>query len=345
MSKCKQSKDNNLFKHADKELAIDAFLCWLIQEAEENNKLDGFREKFVRHLLQINNDQVETVKGIEAKKQKDNIDLIFTIKKNEGKEKVIFENKLQGAASSEQLKKYKNEYDNAIKYVFLKLGFIHKKDREVAEKNGYIVKDAYLLHEFLEQFETAHPFIKEFNNYLTDCFIKPQNMMEDYFKKNKICYLAEGAFQQYVMEKIYEQLIKDGFEENDLKFKVGANNSGSPWTQLDFSMKENVYGEGLHEFLFYRIDKRSNMYYLRVCLYSKQSEEEKKRKEKRRDYLREKGQDIKFSNIKPGKVHNNAKYEMEIIIFFFNNNNTLEKVVDESARIARELKKVHQDLP
>lgn len=336
--------DNNLFKHADKELVMDAFLCWLIQEAEENPNLSGFKEDFVGDFLQMNLDPTEHV-ILKADKQTNNIDIIVNIETSKDKQFVIFENKMWSGASRKQLETYKKKYRNATKYIFFKLGYINSKDKEVSEDAGYIVKNAEQFKELLDNYADKHLFIKEFNEFLLKRFIEPQNEMEKNYRQNKVEKLKNASFQQYVMDKIYEQLLKSDFERSALNFEVGANKGGSPWTQLTFSSKKNIYGENTKESLFFRIDRRAKKYYLRVNLYSTQEDDSWTLKQHRRNKLREVANNVTEElRLNPGKVHNNAKYESEILIFFFEKGNTLESLVADSAVIARKLKEAHQNL-
>jgi len=95
----------------------------------------------------------------------------------------------------------------------------------------------------------------------------------------------------------------------------------------------------------FRIDKRANKCYLRVSLYSKQGEHYWPQKKNRLDELREA---VKYlvndSDLTFGKVHDNAEYEMEVLILFFEDGNSIKNVVAESSKIASHLKSIHQKL-
>lgn len=339
---------NNLFKHSSKELAMDAFLCWLIKEAEENESLVGFQEKFIREFLEIEQHVINKIGALKAEKQKNNVDVVVTIETNKGQLNVVFENKMWSTVHSNQLKRYQEKFNSAIKFIYLKLGYIHDRERAVVvdawSNVEYSIIDAESLYNFLSSYKDSHPFIKEFNEFLDDCFVTPQKMLDEKFEQNKIEELKDASFQQFVMSKISIELLKNGFDEEDILFKVGSNNDGSPWTQLNFSFLDNVYGDN-GETLFFRIDRRSGRYYLRVNLYSRLGKDDWSLKKERLLELREVAELIsEDSNLKYGNVHDRARYETEVLILFFNNINEIKKVVSESSIIAGQLRDAHQKL-
>src|SRR5690554_352571 len=108
-------KDNNLFRHSDKELVIDAFLCWLIKEMNDDD-YSKLRSSFIRKFLGLDVSLIQTKNALEAKKQVNNVDVVCTLKTIEcGEAIIIFENKRYSTAHSGQLSKYKEKYPDALK--------------------------------------------------------------------------------------------------------------------------------------------------------------------------------------------------------------------------------------
>jgi hypothetical protein len=175
-------------------------------------------------------------------------------------------------------------------------------------------------------------------------FVKLQSQLKNFVANNEYQRMEDSSFQQYVIEKIYKDLSKAGWSHDYLKFKVGNNRGGTPWTQLDFSRIEKKY-ETNDEFLFFRIDKRSGKYYLRVNLYSQNGKKFWREKAGRVEKLRGVIDDFnEKSRLNLGAVHNRAKNEVEIVIYFFEDGNSLANVIKEATHIAKVLRKAHQEL-
>jgi ubiquinone/menaquinone biosynthesis C-methylase UbiE len=335
---------NNLFEHADKELVIDAFLCWLITEMNEEY-LIGLRNDFVSNFLKYDESVSGVVKKLKAAKQENKVDVLCTLETDQGDKEILFENKLRSTAHGGQLKRYRVDKPNAIDYIYLKLGYVHLLDREAAEGEGYSVKTANDIADLLAPYEGKHPFIDEFYKYVNQGFVKPQSQFEKYLDDDAYSQLDDAEFQQFVMEKIYRKLKKSGWKDTDLKFKTSANiGSGTPWTQLYFSKISEKYDIN-DEVLFFRIDKRSKKLYLRVNLYSKEGDKYWQEKKERVKRLREVAGQMQYgAKIHPGNVHNRARNEVEIAIYFFKEGNSLANLINESVHIARTLRKAHQEL-
>ncbi|MBE9048749.1 PD-(D/E)XK nuclease family protein [Pleurocapsales cyanobacterium LEGE 10410] len=294
--------------------------------------------------MEIEQNEIDTIPALKAEKQKNNVDVLVTIETDKGQVDVIFENKMWSTVHGDQLKRYRQKFNRAIKFIYLKLGYIHDREREEVTKAGYSIINAEDLYRFLHGFDEVHQFIQEFNEYLDDWFVTPQRMMDKKFEQNKIEELKDASFQQFVMGKVSIELLKNGFDKEDILFKVGSNNDGSPWTQLNFSFLDKVYGE-YGETLFFRIDRRSGRYYLRVNLYSRLGKDDWPLKRERLFRLREVAKLISVdSNLKYGNVHDRARYETEVLILFFNDTNEIKKVVSESSIIANQLRDAHQNL-
>ncbi|WP_409029051.1 hypothetical protein [Gracilimonas sediminicola] len=336
---------NNLFKYADKELVIDAFLCWLIEEMN-TAELSELRESFLKEFLELDESIVDRVMCLKAEKQVNNVDVICTLKTHEGDKKIIFENKMHSTEHSKQLKRYKDENPDALEYIYLKLGYVHRLDRKAVKGDDYEykIRSAKDLERLIEPLNGGNPFIKEFYKYLHENFVVPQSHFPAYLKQNIFKELDNASFQQFVMERIKEQLKEAGWEDENLKFKIGNNPDGRPWTQLDFSQIRQKYGE-LDETLFFRLDKSSGKNYLRINLYSQQGKKYWDVKKPRLGKLRKVAEEIaKSTNLKPGDYYNRAKNEVETIILFFEDGNPIQTVISHSVKLATALRRAHQKM-
>jgi len=336
------SNNNNLFRHAGKEFVMDAFLCWLIEEEKQNDKLAGFREEFLEDFLEVNPDG--KVQEIKAEKQKNNIDVLITIETDQDKHEVLMENKMWSNIHGRQLGRYKENHPNAAAFIYWKLGYLHRKERKQVRNVGYEIRGPESLNNILENYVEAHPFIKEFNQFLNTHFIGLREKIKNDYQENRYEELQHAPFQQYVTEKIYDQLTKNGFADEELSFLFGTNRDGTPWSHLTFSQLDEVYDQK-QEVLFFRIDKRSDKFYLRVNQYSKDGKKYWPKKKNRMQKLREAADELKDDiSLNFNSPHNRASNEVEILILFFEDGNTIEKVVSKTPQIAKKLKSVHQKL-
>lgn len=332
--------DNNLFQHARKELALDAFLCWLFNEIGQNKKFYDLRESLLTDFCEIEEKRLSNISEIKAETQVDHIDLVVCFTENGAMWKIIFENKTWGMAHSNQLRRYIKKYKQAEKHIFLKLAHVNSRDKELVsetEINGdskkFEIKEGFQLLSLLSVHVNKHIFIKQFCEYLDSEFLSPEKLKRK-VDKNEFKELKKHSLQQYVMDRIYKDIKESKI--NNLRYKVGVNNDGSPWTQLDFHRQEYLYNDK-HEYIFFRIDKRKGgQYYFRINQYAGIGNSYKEKKQKNLEILRLVGETtLEEFNFKPGKVHNKGVKESEVLILFFNDNeNTLKKVYDQGAKLA-----------
>lgn len=160
--------------------------------------------------------------------------------------------------------------------------------------------------------------------------------------ENKYNLFSDRQAQHYLIDKLYETI--DGTNDS-IYFKSYTNISGSPWTQLDISHKNNVYGDA-SEFLFWRIDNKSGKYYLRLNQYADINKDYKPQKTKNLVRLR--------NNIEPlfdkfdlctSKPSNRGVKESEISIIFFNENeNKIQSIVDALIPLTNSIIEVYSDI-
>ncbi|MFH5885698.1 PD-(D/E)XK nuclease family protein [Halalkalibaculum sp. DA3122] len=210
---------NNLFKHAQKELVMDAFLCWLANEADSNERWIDIKEEFLS-LIGLENNKISTIQDIEARTQVDYMDLLIELKTPRGMEEIVFENKMWSTVHSKQLERYKEKKPDAAQYVYLKLGYLHRLDKQAARNAGYLIISAEQLFETLKPFKERHPFIREFADYLKADFVQPQKQFKQDLEDNNYEKFAKASFQQYVMDEIMDRLLGNGFEESNLIFRI-----------------------------------------------------------------------------------------------------------------------------
>jgi hypothetical protein len=139
-----------LFKYATKELAQDAFFCWLLEWSEEKYKdfdLYKISKSFLKHI--IGKDIV--VKKMEILIQEDDIDF-RTVINNEIA--ILFEDKVRSENHGKQLEKYKKimkKKHPQLKhfFVYLKTYLLMGKEREEVNNSEYKIIDIKILKKIL----------------------------------------------------------------------------------------------------------------------------------------------------------------------------------------------------
>lgn len=307
---------NNIFCFSPKELATDAFLAWMFIELEINPILFPYLPKIFKALDLI--DQEGVISNIKVTTQNKSIDLFLEFSYNGKDQSILFENKTWSSIHSDQLNRYKNTFPNCQKYKYLKLAFIDYQEMQDAKKSGYEIIDAFILEDALKEIYKLHPIIEHYYYFLNNVFINDLNWLKNnlYESKNQEI-LSKRDVQRKILSDLHEKI--DGLND-DLWFKSGANNNGTPWTQLDFCSHKNAYGEE-DEYVFWRIDKRDNKYYIRLNQYSYIDEKFSSQKKENLIKLRKIASDISnYLGLKQGKLSNRGLKESEIAIFFVEEN-------------------------
>jgi len=330
---------HNLFSYAQKELVIDAFFCWLINESNINEELAGFQDDLFNWLSL---DKPDGFVKLSAATQVDNIDLLITAEASSGNQQIVFENKMYSSEHSNQLERYKEKIPDAVGHYYLKLGYIHKNDRKAADQAEYIIKKAEDLLFLLDPYMDKHPIINEFHSFLEINFVQPQRDFSRYVEENAYEKLENASFQHYVIDEIMERMEGTDYNVSHDIFKTGNNPDGSCYTQLKFNRKQEVY-KNQHETLFFRIDKRDNKFYLRINQYasgaSKFWSDKKKRLNAFRDVAGETAVSLGLTSSTPS---NRGKNESEIIIFFFKEDNSIKDLIEKAPALAKKLSQTQQ---
>jgi len=322
--------DINLFKFSPKELTTDAFINYLFLWAQDHNELQSISQQ----LLLLNEDKNKIVSDLKVKRQvsfgRKKADIVVDFKLDGESKSVLFENKTNTHSSVKQLMSYK-QGKLKYKYNYLKLGYINQSEKEICEKCGYDIISSSDLFESIDTIKCPDEIIKQYKSYLTDNFIKPLNQIEASYRDNSIITMLNNQdAQMYLCEKIYENLQshhsnnKSLSKLDQLRIQFGSNTGGNPWSEIVFLEEEKH-----PDTLFWRIDKRSGKYYIRLNQYSNSkdaSSEEKKLKRNRLLKLRDFSKEYfdKIPELKQGKLINGDYNEREILIFFFEENEDLQ---------------------
>ena len=332
--------DTNIFFHAPKELTTDAFLVWLFYFLDSDKIYESAKQDLFDMIVLKEADKGRSVRNICLKRQENHVDVILSFVFNdENKPQVVlFENKTWSSYHSNQLIEYKSKYPNSYRYLYYKLAYINSQEKQYVTDCGYDVITAKMISSAIERHISLHPLIKMYNEYITQSFINPNETFHDRLFVEKDYSVLWGAeAQKYLCDLLVKEMDKQGFSF------VGIRNGtsyGRPWTQIDIAEKK----EGYREKLFWRVDIRSNKFYIRLNQYSDPANDfEIDQKMKRKDYLRERINDFpEVSNFKIGLVTNGVK-ESEIIIFFLEEND-LSDLISAVPAISKNIVDVFNNL-
>lgn len=322
---------NNLFSHSPKELTTDGFLTWILYFLN-NDEYKNQRQIFFDELLLKKSDQKKQVSNIEVRRQVkiklpnnkkiNRADIILKFKLDGIDKEILFENKTSTTTTYKQLDSYKNGYKNCYRYIYLKLAYINCQEKELTKSIGYDTIDIEQLSNTLQKIKSIHLFVEHYLEYINTTFKKHIFDMADFLQNNKYAELKSAQFQQFVMCHIFKN-------EGNKNLDFGRNNGGRPWTNWNICQKNNEYGNK-NEWIFWRIDKTKQGYYIRLDQYANIDKKYKKAKKQRLNELRNIANNIfKGLGLKTGKMNNKGTKQSKIIIFYFDDSpNTLENMSD-----------------
>lgn len=333
----------NLFKYAPKELVTDAFLTWLFYFIDSDLKYSNEKQILFNELILRqgdNNKPITKIKVVRQDKKKNGrSDIILYFNQNNIEKKVLFENKTWTTTSFNQLNGYKKDNPNFYRYFYLKLAYVNYYEKKLAKQCGYDVITSFSLSKTLKKIAHIHLFVRHYIEYIDETFVNYISKFSDKLLiKNNLDLLKDGQAQQYLIDILYQKL------DNKLKYLKFENGSsfGRPWTELDIAKKDKVYGD-IGEFIFWRIDIRSNKSYIRLNQYAYIGNKYKSEKKSRLYELRELAKNIsKKYNITQGKISNKGIKESEIIIFFLDVNkicNVIKILADFSIKFENKYQK------
>jgi hypothetical protein len=237
----------------------------------------------------------------------------------------------------ESIKKYSQHYK------YLKLARVNYEERKETRKNGYDVIDSRSLLKALNGLSLGNEILTQYKSFLVEQFVEPVAEIElSMVSENKHHLLSNRQAQQYLIDILYQSV--DGINDS-IYFKSRSNVGGSAWTQLDIAHKPNAYGN-IPEYIFWRIDKKSDDYYLRLNQYAGIDNEYKSKKKenltKLRDVVEPLFKEYGLTTSSPSNRGGGVK-ESEISIIFFKNN-SLESVVDALAPLTKKVIDLYQNV-
>lgn len=323
---------NNIFNYSPKELTTDGFLNWLFCEFETNKTFRAYAPSFF-HALGLSDCSNRDVHNISVTRQEKKADLIVRYQLDESEKQALFENKTNTTFHSGQLEEHQDNHPGFDHYIYLKLAYIYYSERTHAKKLEYKVIPSDVLLDALSPFRHEHCLTDMYCSFLKEVYVTPINKIKERLIADN-CYQDFKDFQaqQYLLSCLHEKLV----DLPGIRFKTGANAGGEPWTQLDIANRHLAYGDK-YEYIFWRIDKRSRRYYLRLNQYANINPQFKAQKKANLDRIREVVDAMCLSyGLKLGSVSNAGIKESEIVIFFFDEN-PIEALVRALPELSRQI--------
>lgn len=325
--------ENNIFYYSPKELTTDAFLMWLFLEFQENEKLGRHASPFF-YALGMADEPSSRVCDIRVRRQEKRADLIVRFKCDGVEKQALFENKTHTTFHKNQLETHIDNHSAVDHYIYLKLGYIYYAERKHAEGQEFRVVSSQILFDALSVFEQEHYLTKLYSQYLKDRYVDRIRYIETcLIENNEHGKFKDPQAQQYFMGLIHEKIA----DLPAVKFKAGTNSGGAPWTQLTIAERQRAY-EDKTEYLFWRIDKRSNRYYLRLIQYSNIKKSFASTKRENLTSLRAIVATICSTHqLVPEQLSERGVKASEVVIFYFDKNRMsalLDALPDLSRKIA-----------
>lgn len=270
----------NLFTYATSELSQDAFVCWLVAWASaRSHPLGHIGRAFIRLMVELSGTSVQKEASVELvagslRRQHHKIDVYFQAWVDGTLSSFVIEDKTHSEPHSGQLARYRAaiEDDEAeLVAVYLKTGFVYSDEREHVEGRGYSILDATTLHTFLAGHEVHNDIYRDFVDYLHTELVVPQRAAFPAFLSGDLDQLQRPEVQWQYAARLRERLI-EGVPPHLRagRWAIGRVNRGTsmgtPWTHV--VVGSYPVEDGLHETLFYRIDRRKNGYYVALRQWS-----------------------------------------------------------------------------
>jgi hypothetical protein len=316
----------NLFKYSPKELSLDAFLKYFIFWSVKSDNIDVVKRIFLKEI-DLNEDVSIIKVELQVPFGKKKADIVVHFKLRGKNEFVVFENKTHSTTSLNQLESYKKH--DAYRYLYLKLGYVNSKENALCRATNYDPINSIKLLEIVKSVSKPDCVIRQFQEYLENDYVGVQKKIANSFEAGTIKNeMHNQDAQLFTLDKLGEKFGKFELDKSKLAASISnhhiqysSNTGGQPWSELVFIECSDMTPEAL----FWRIDKRNNMFYIRLNQYSYskgQPDAIRNSKIARLNELRRYSSQYfsQNSKVKLGKLSNSGENEKEILIFFLDEN-------------------------
>lgn len=253
----------NIFTYATSELSQDAFICWLVACARDDE--DSLRKcgtEFIRRLWNhgrgTTSGKTCTITDVtEPQRQwgESKIDVYFDARVDGALVGFAIEDKINSEMHGDQLSRQKDEIESDErldhKLIYYKTGYVFEDERQEAEKAGFVVFDAQNMLDFLNggSAQKDHEILRQYREHLAtqvgerNALLRNLDMTHDF---------VQSEFMRMLRDRLVENMdwwagfLNETMRDPDTQDRVtrGKNKgAGGPWTQYWFS-----------KHLFWRLD-------------------------------------------------------------------------------------------
>ena len=199
----------------------------------------------------------------------------------------------------------------------MKLAFIDFQERKKALECRYTVIGANEIESAIRPFKDYSQIISQYYQYIKDEFIDYHNSIYKRMLNNDASVYGERQAQRIFLSELHERLHG---QLDYLCLKSGTNNGGTPWTHLTIAKANTEYGDK-SEYIFWRIDKKSGRYYIRLNQYSDIDKLNYNKKKENLTFQRKIFNELLTKyKLTESKTSNRGIKESEIGLFYFDNN-------------------------
>ena len=346
----KKNHETNLFYHSPKELCSDGFLAWLFYLLDSDEAYGMFKQKFFDSFILKESDRHKEVGNISVERQlstgKGRMDILLSFEFTSGKpserQYVLFEDKVKSTTWEKQLSGYKDFCDgkyNMYDYIYLKLDYIDEREREIAVRNGYRVVSNEDLVASLTAIEGCHVIVDHYLEFIREGFLTDKDSIQEKIDKcldGKV--FSNASVQKYYMGQVMTTINDKGVPTS---MNIGSS-FGLPWVELHLPKQgAPQYGEK-EEVLFWRIDRRSGEWHIRLSQYCSSGDMYWTEKKVRLQSLRSAASNIlkqNHSELHPSKLSNRGKKGSDVIVLTFRDN-APQTILDNIASITKSIEEV-----
>ena len=241
-----EREENNLFKYATKELSQDAFICWLVNYINTNEKYKDIAKAFVDLIVNKIDDKKlkqyisQNEYTVEIKHQYKNIDVLLNI----GEFYIIIEDKIKAIEHDDQINFYKMELiqeginKNRIFTCYYK---IYDEYRSKDKYINAIIRRKDML-ELFESAENLNLYMEDYYNYLKE--------IEEYSTRRNIVSKDLNKLDAKYVNKIEDSIYTSFYsaleekEDNIIGWGYADNRAGGTWyyaSKLFNNVKSNEF--------------------------------------------------------------------------------------------------------
>jgi hypothetical protein len=267
----------NLFAFATSELSQDAFLAWLVACSRRTDRSDLARagKNFISWLWSQHRPSAPEPANIvlleDPHLQDEDLDLWFLAQLGENKVVFVIEDKTHTTHHSSQPTRYKElglarqakTNSSELVLVYLKTGYHFEHDQDIRTAGWTPIRLEDFVA-FLERQDVASEIFGDYRAWAKQLLDERTSVLKQLWTAQ--LRTADG---RHVLEHDYAQYefvkalaAKCTPDIGKLEIKLGRNIGGHPWAHLHFASMKDVYGPGIHEGLFHRVDRRKDGYYV-----------------------------------------------------------------------------------